>query len=222
MPANAPSYSTADNRLMRAIMAACKRLGIDHEERRALVADLTGKASMKDCNARELGIVLDRLNQGWKRQEGHGAHLGKIKALWWTLYWCGAVESADEKAISAFVKRQTGITSLRFVDHRAAPAIIEALKDWCQRIAIVWPSSDDLADVQQRWPKMTMQRLERIAVLKWLDKKLMDNRILGASLEYAATALSLYNSTAYGWSDPQCDDAIRLLGKKWRDARPSK
>lgn len=48
----------------RAIFAACRAAGLDDDARRAIVRQITGRASMGDCNLAELSAVLDHLNRG--------------------------------------------------------------------------------------------------------------------------------------------------------------
>lgn len=192
---------------MRAIRAACRRIGLDDEARKDVQLGVTGKASMKDMDLAELGQVLDRLNRDWKGPSGHGSHAGKIRAVWWTLYWIGAVDKPNDNAISAFVRRMTGVSALRFLDHRGAPRVIEALKDWAAREGVVWPKEPgELGD--------------RRAVVEALWAKL---RAAGQVAyphpgPYAAAALAVTNDPAK-WSRHELDAVIRLLGKQVRRSR---
>lgn len=128
---------------MRAIRGAVRRLGIGEEDRRALQAELTGTASMRDMSLAQLDRLLDHFNrdQPARAPHGHAAAVGrKVRALWWTLYWLGAVDQPGDRAIDAFVKRQAGVEALRFLDHRRAHAVIDALKAWAAREGVVWPA----------------------------------------------------------------------------------
>ena len=51
-------------KMQRAVFAACKANGIDENARHAIVQQLTGRESLSDCNAVELGRVLNHLNRG--------------------------------------------------------------------------------------------------------------------------------------------------------------
>jgi hypothetical protein len=160
--------------LYRAVHAAIRANGMDDDDRKALQQQLFGKASLSDMSDAEISMLLNRLNKDRnnKAPAGHRAHVGKIRALWWSLYWLGEVESSDERAISAFVKRQTNVSALRFVDHRTAPAIIEGLKSWLARVGVEWPSGDLHAITAARHPGYSPAHADRIAVLRALGARL--------------------------------------------------
>ncbi len=223
-PAKAPARSTAApddprKRKMRAVLAACRRLHIDQDDRKSLQAELTGKASMATMSAADLGKLLDHLNRDWKRAMAHRPHVAKVKALWWTLYWIGEVADPATKALDSFVRRQTGVSALRFVDHKQAMPVIEALKDWAVRAGIIWPLQADVDAVKRTIGDYTTARAERFAVLKWLGDKLRGARVIhGNENAYIASCLKLPDAPML-WDDRQLDDAIRLLGRKWRDVK---
>lgn len=211
----------ADSRrkLMIAVRAACRRHGLDDEERRAMQAAVTGCKSMSDMSLAQLGQVLDHLNKGWKGPSGSRATTPKIRALWWTLYWLGAVDDPKDAAIDAFVKRQSGIASLRFVDHKAAQPIIEALKSWAAREGVKWPSKAQHAEMQRHNPSLTMPMHERHAVLTAIGRKLSELGALHffATTSYCAASLKL-GCNHYAWTQHELDACIKLLGKKLRRA----
>jgi phage gp16-like protein len=209
----------ADSRtkLMGAVRAACKRHGLDDDDRRELQLQVTGRRSMSDMSLADLGKLLDHLNKGWKGPSGGRATTAKIRALWWTLYWLGAVDEPNDAAIDAFVRRQGGPASLRFTDHRAAQPIIEALKSWAWREGVKWPSDAQLAEMQPGNPGLTMQLYERHAVLSAIGRKLHDRGALhfAGEVPYAQSALGL-GINHFAWSAHEIDAAIKLLGKKHR------
>lgn len=194
-------------KMMGAIRAACARIGLDDDARKDVQFGVTGKASMKDMDLAELGRVLDRLNKDWKGPNGHRAHIGKVRALWWTLYWLGAVDDPRDRTIDAFVRRQTGIAALRFLDHTKAPAVIEALKGWAAREGVAWPQGDPdlLAD--------------RHAVVAALWRALRDHELVAArdAGAYAAATLAVA-ADPMRWSAHELDAVIKLLGKRLRRA----
>lgn len=51
-------------KLQRAVFAACKAAGIDETARHDVVREATGHESLSDCNAADLGRVLNHLNRG--------------------------------------------------------------------------------------------------------------------------------------------------------------
>ncbi len=172
-------------RLIRSVHAACKAQGLDEDARRDVQVGATGKASLSDMDAAEISRVLSRLNRGSKAPSSH-PHIGKIRALWWTLYWLGAVDGDAEKALDGFVRRQTGIDSLRFLPPRGAHRVTEALKTWAAREGVAWPiDGDALAD--------------RAAVLDAIGRKLGDR-----------------GDDRRGWTAERYDENIRLAGKRLR------
>ena len=146
---SAGGRANSRNARVRAIMAACRRNGIDDDFRYDIIESVTGKRSTKLLTLPELGKVLDRLNQGRKR--GTRPVHGKIRALWWTCYWVGAIDHGGDTmdhALDAFVQRQTGIAALRFLTHDQSPQVIEALKAMAARQGVVWPC---MAQPQTAW-----------------------------------------------------------------------
>jgi hypothetical protein len=208
----------ADSRvkLMRAVRAACRAQGMDDDDRRALQLELVKKASMKDMTPAELGKMLDHLNRGRTRPESSRPHLSKIKALWWTLYWIGAVEQPNDRAIDAFVSRVSKVSALRFLDAGSSRAVIEALKSWAAREGVNWPDAAQAEAIGANHPRLTMAQLERHAVLALIERKLHDAGVLhGRYIDYLRTALDL-GPRHFDWTDRQLDDGIRLLGKRLR------
>lgn len=192
----------------RAVFAACKRLGLDADARRDIQLGVTGKASMSDMDLGELGKVLDTLNRDYKGPAGHGAHAGKIRALWWTLYWIGAVTDPKGRAIDAFIRRQTGVTTLRFLDHRRGRDVIEALKSWAAREGVIWPiQPDELGDRQ--------------AVIDAIWAKLRRAGLVSerTPTTYVTASLAIPAPDVRAWSRHELDAAIRLLGKRLRRDR---
>lgn len=209
----AEGKSDSRRKLMGAVRAACNRQGISDEDRRAIQEEVTGKASLKDMSLREIGQVLDRLNAGWKGPMGHRAHVAKIRALWWTLYWLGEIEEPNDRALEAFILRQSGIARLNFLDHRAAWSVIEALKSWLARKGVKWLTDGEIA------PPITRAQADRHAVLYALWAKLRVIGVVRADRypEYLCAALKL-NQDHLSWTDHQLDAAIRHLGKMLRRA----
>jgi len=203
-------------RLMTAIRAACKRQAIDDDMRKEIQTSLIGKASMSDMSLAELGRLLDHFNKGWKGPMGHRAHIGKIKALWWSLYWLGAIDEPGDRAISAFVDRQTGVSALKFLDHRKAAAVIEALKGWLARVGVEWPDADAVSRIADCIPHYSDQLAERHAVLAAIDAQLYAASIIRSHYAlYLQTALSL-TANHHCWTAAELDTGIRLLGRKLR------
>lgn len=207
----AAGRSDSRARLVRAVRAACRRQGIGDEDRKAIQLATIGKASLADMDLPEIGRLLDRLNRGWKgtpQSSGyfpHRAHVGKIRALWWTLYWLGAVHEPNEPALNAFVERQAKVAALRFLDHKKAYAVIEALKSWAAREGVVWPAGKPDANDDRR------------AVLAAIWAKLAERGVVAGGRLGAYVAAALGADRALERLDShELDALIRQLGKRLR------
>ena len=217
----ATSVGKADSRkkLMGGVRAACARKGICDDDRKAIQEEVTGKASLADMSLSEIGKVLDHLNRDRPKANPDRAHIGKIRALWWTLYWLGDVAEPNDTALDKFVQRQTGISALRFLDHRKASSVIEALKSMATRGGVKWPDAAMLASIVKSTPDCTMARLERHAVLRAIWHRLRDARVTISILyiDYIQQALGL-SLNHWAWTERELDEAIRILGKNNRHA----
>jgi hypothetical protein len=204
----AAGKSDSRHKMIVAVRMAARRLRISDEDRKVIQLEVTGKESLADMELGEIGRVLDRLNKGWKGPMGHRGHVGKIRALWWTLYWLGAAEEPNGQALDAFVKRQTGIAALRFLDHRKASSVIEALKSWAAREGVEWPAGKGVtADDDRR------------AVLKAIWMKLARLGLVahGGCQAYLQRTLPTM-STLEQLESHELDASIRYLGKRLRRA----
>jgi len=174
---NSGKTAVERTRLYRAVHAACRSNGIDEEERRALQSDLFGKPSLSDMTTAEIARLLNHLNRNRPAPAGHRAHIGKVRALWWSLYWLGEVNGHDDRAISAFVKRQTGVSALRWLDHRSAPAVIEALKGWAERAGVTWPTPAEVEMMRHVRADFGMANGERLAVIRAQSERIVMRRL---------------------------------------------
>ncbi|MDM8214660.1 regulatory protein GemA [Desulfovibrio piger] len=119
--------------LIRAIQTGRRKLGLDEETYRNLLADVSGgKTSAKELNAYQLKEVLRRL-----REAGfHTAtepQLLKIRSLWFSMYDEGVVKSRSERSIAAYVRRITG-KSTGACGVKDLQRVIETLKSWINRV----------------------------------------------------------------------------------------
>ena len=125
---------------LRAIHAGVRQLRLDDDLKRALYAQVTGKASAADMTEAERQAVVQELRKrGFKsvsksRKTLTGPYAKKLQALWIAAWNLGLVRNRDDAALLAFVKRQTGIDHTRFLHHADdAAKAIEALKAWLAR-----------------------------------------------------------------------------------------
>jgi len=57
-----------------------------------------------------------------------------MRGLWLELHDLGYVRDASEAALMAWVKRETGVAALQWLNTKQAQTTIEKLKQWRQRV----------------------------------------------------------------------------------------
>lgn len=212
----ASGKSESRNAMIKAVRAAARRLNLDDADRRALQREVTGRESLGDMTLAEIGKVLDRLNRDYKAPSGNRSYVPKIKALWWSLYWLGAVAEPNDAAIGAFVARQTGKERLQFLGHREAFKVIEALKAWAARSGVAWPDQARLAEIRPHNPAIDLGQLERHAVLSAIAAELRRRGIVHDHIRYLESGGLSCNH--WMWTARELDAGIRQLGKQLRRA----
>lgn len=121
---------------------AQKQLGLDDDTYRDKLEALTGKRSARDLSEGERqkvymafqadGFVPTR--PAPKANRATGKFAPKLQALWIAGWNLGVFRNRTDKAMTAFLKRQTGIDHSRFLHHgEDARKVIEALKAWIIR-----------------------------------------------------------------------------------------
>lgn len=136
---------------LKAIHVARRQLGLDEDDYRAVLERVTGKRScavMSEVERRTVVKEFRRLSfiqSKASRQPLSGPYAKKLQALWLSAWNLGIVRNRDDKALIAFVERQTGISHVRWLrEPKDAAKAIEALKSWIAREAgVVWPRSRD-------------------------------------------------------------------------------
>lgn len=127
-------------RELGAIHVAKARLGMGDAEYRLLLRRVTGKGSAAELGGAERHKVLEEMRRlGWpeprRPRRLDEPQLRMIRGLWIELADRGVVRDRTDKALDAFVKRQTGIDRLAWLNPDKANAVIEALKAWAARSA---------------------------------------------------------------------------------------
>lgn len=133
-----------------AIHAIAKRIGLDDDSRREVIASATGKRSSRELTMGEAISVIDRLKTiqgGGVEATAKGArslngdYAPKLRALWISGWHLGVVRDRSDAALLTFLERQTGIAHTRFLRSATdARRVIEALKAWLAREAgVAWP-----------------------------------------------------------------------------------
>lgn len=123
-----------------AIHVARKQLGMDDDTARDLYERVTGKRSLRAMSEPERNqVVAEFRKRGFKaasngRKKLTGKYAAKLQALWIAGYNLGIVRNRDDAALIAFVKRQSGLDHVRFLQSAAdARSAVEALKSWLTR-----------------------------------------------------------------------------------------
>lgn len=146
---------------LAALHVAKKQLDLTEEDYRAVLERVTGRRSARELAAVEIGLVLDEFRRmGFMPTPGRsrmpkvrrsakgamlldGPYAAKLRALWIAGWNLGVVRDRTDKALLAFVERQTKISHTRFLREAGdASKAIEALKAWLAREAgVVWPKA---------------------------------------------------------------------------------
>jgi phage gp16-like protein len=140
--------SAARKKSLAALHLGKKQLGLEDEQYRDVLCQVTGKLSAADCTDAELGLVLDFMRtRGFSRRPGSAApvkrdndasnpaapQLAKIHELWDELAAAGAITEPTAAALRAFGKRVTGKQALEFMTTPDRSKVIEGLKSWLKR-----------------------------------------------------------------------------------------
>lgn len=167
--------------IIAAIHVAKRDLGLEDDDYRSLLERVTGKASLRLMSTREQGAVLDELRAKGapvltvKGKDLAGPYAKKLQALWIAAWNLGIVRDRTDKAMLAFIARQTGIENTRFLrDPADARKAVEALKAWIARDGgVVWGTSqgtDWLAHDPGKIAWAQWRKLEPGATLSRNDK----------------------------------------------------
>jgi Protein of unknown function (DUF1018) len=131
------------------------QIGLDDDAYRDFLYQQAQVRTSKHLSVAAAGRVIERMREiTGDRPAVKGSVAGldtpvgsKLRALWIAGHNLGVVRARDDKAMLAFLERQTGVSHVRFLqDPRASTSAIEGLKAWLARQAAVeWPA--DSADV---------------------------------------------------------------------------
>lgn len=125
------------------IHMAKKALGLSEADYRAAVARMShGRTeTAAELKRAERGALLDHFKASGFRPKRSGRRVGpdrqqvlKARALWRSLWNLGATAEASDRALDAFVRRQTGVEALGWCTPGQLNTVIESLKGWCERL----------------------------------------------------------------------------------------
>lgn len=211
---NAPrKRPDARNSLIGAVHFAAKKRGIEGDDYRAMLRNVTGKESCATLTIPEMGKVLDHLNGAARsRSAAEIPQARKVRALWISGYWLGVVRNNSDSALRSFVKRQTGIEAERWLrDAADARKVIEALKSWLSREAGVDWSPFVIGHAGGR--PVTADR-PRKRVVEALTRRLSDQGVK-VNLEMRGHAVTGKAGLAW-YGDREWDALIVDLGRELR------
>lgn len=120
------------------VHCAKKDLGLSEDDYRAILEQVTGHSSARDCSDGQLGLVVDRLRaRGWRPKKGgkrsNDPAVRKIWALWAALGELGALRTPTRQGLRQFCRSQVQVEDPEWLSPAQARQIIEALKDWKAR-----------------------------------------------------------------------------------------
>lgn len=123
------------------VHVARKQLNLDEDSYRAVLERVSGRRSAKDLTPGQLDLVIGEFKKlGFEptakpRRKGlEGPYAGKLQALWIAAWNLGIVRNRTDKALTAFILRQTKIPASRWLRYpEDARKVIEALKAWLAR-----------------------------------------------------------------------------------------
>ncbi|EBN1941783.1 regulatory protein GemA [Salmonella enterica] len=132
------------SKIIQLIHIAKGRLGIDTETYRQMLLSVTGKTSTSDMNPSQLNKVLTAMKaKGFvvkpsrkartTRQLADYPQAKKLRALWLEMHAQGFVRDSSEAALRRWVKRETGVDGLQWLEADKASTAIEKLKKWQER-----------------------------------------------------------------------------------------
>jgi len=123
--------------------------GFTEDDYRGLLTSEFKVASSTDLRGHDADRLITRLKglagqtatTRTRANTASGKFAPILQALWLALYNLGAVRSPDDRALIAFVQRQTNCDHTRFLTEAAdAWPAVEALKSWLTREGVEWPS----------------------------------------------------------------------------------
>lgn len=131
------------NKLIQLIHIAKSQLAIDDDTYRQMLLSTSGKQSTRQCTLSQLQTVLDALKargfsvkpvkKAGSVKPDSAPQSKKIRSLWLTLADAGLVRDSSEDALARWVKRETGVEALQWLDNQQASQCIEKLKRWLAR-----------------------------------------------------------------------------------------
>lgn len=124
--------------LLAKVHIARKELALEEADYRALLVRVAGGESAAGLDAGGLEAVVAEMKRlGWKPPAGKPVspkrHVRHVYALWGELARKGALADGSRAALTAFVRRQTGVGSPEWLTATDASKVAEGLKAMLKR-----------------------------------------------------------------------------------------
>ncbi|EGL6630141.1 regulatory protein GemA [Salmonella enterica] len=134
-------------KLIQLIHIAKNKLGIDTDTYRQMLLSITGIPSTSTMNPGQLTKVLNAMKgKGFRVKPAAKARssrplvdtpqVKKLRALWLEMHHQGKVRDSSEAALQSWVKRETGVDKLQWLEPGMASLCIEKLKKWQKRPSV--------------------------------------------------------------------------------------
>lgn len=117
----------------RLLKAAQNQIGMCQEDYVSMLKRVTGKTSSTELNATQIDKVLSEFKRlGYRPNNRNQRLISKISYLWMLLGEAGKLDNPTKAAMLVFCNRFTK-SGVYKADVKQLHAVIEALKDWCER-----------------------------------------------------------------------------------------
>lgn len=128
------------SKIIQLIHIAKSQMGMDIDTYRQMLLSITGKTSTSDMNPGQLNKVLAAMKgKGFVVKPSSKARTTrpladypqakKLRALWLEMYAQGIVRDSSEEALRLWVKRETGVDGLQWLEPETASLCIEKLNE---------------------------------------------------------------------------------------------
>ncbi|WP_315742796.1 MULTISPECIES: regulatory protein GemA [unclassified Bradyrhizobium] len=217
------STERATTSMIATIHTLKAKASLDDDTYREVLARQAGKRSAKELTVREAGRVIEYLRTASGDPGPAGAVSGldgaigsKLRALWITGWNLGIVRDRTDRAMLAYLQRQTGVSHVRFLHIAGAgSAAIEGLKSWLSRQGgVEWPlDGDDVIAAKRAVLDAQWRKLIELGAVKPIGQAVAPM----LDLEAYATRVARCNR----WESLRSEDydqVAKSLGHKLRNA----
>lgn len=175
---------------------------LDDDSYRDLLERETGKRSSKGLSSEQrLTVItaLKRLAPPQETQRASGIYAKKLQALWIAGFNLAVIHDRTDKAMMTFLKRQTGLDHVRFLqDAKDADKAIDALKIWLRRSA----GNDELFRKDKNLPPVYNDYRFQVCLHIW-------SRLIAGDAAPAGTL------TGYLFGETGRDEPASLSANEW-------